>query len=139
MLPDKITKNFREISKFFVENFDNSANAIFTVLDMLKLNDRNLCLSTNYNAKYSQAVKFVIILLMPFFCIKNVANYCKSEFYRKIKCAKDALYRLKKDNSINFRKINYLIAKKLCKYINSVSDNNSQLPKCLIIDDTDLE
>ena len=43
MLPDKITKNFKEISKFFVENFDNSANAIFTVLDMLKLSDKGLC------------------------------------------------------------------------------------------------
>ena len=53
MLPDKITKNFKEISKFFVENFDNSANAIFTVLDMLKLSDKSLCFSTNYNAKYS--------------------------------------------------------------------------------------
>ena len=79
MLPNKITKNFKEISKFFVENFDNSANAIFTVLDMLNLNDKTLCLSTNYNAKYSQSIKFILILLMPFFCIKNVANYCKSK------------------------------------------------------------
>ena len=54
MLPNKITKNFKEISKFFVENFDNSANAIFTVLDMLKLSDKSLCFSTNYNAKYNQ-------------------------------------------------------------------------------------
>ena len=38
MLPNKITKNFKEISKFFVENFDNSASAIFTVLNILKLN-----------------------------------------------------------------------------------------------------
>ena len=53
MLLDKITKNFKEISKFFVENFDNSTNAIFTVLDMLKLSDKSLCFSTNYNAKYS--------------------------------------------------------------------------------------
>ena len=43
MLPNKITKNFKEISKFFVENFDNSASAIFTVLDMLKLSDKSLC------------------------------------------------------------------------------------------------
>ena len=75
MLPDRITKNFKEISKFFVENFDNSANAIFTVLDMLKLSDKSLCFSTNYNAKYSQTVKFILILLMPFFRIRNVLNY----------------------------------------------------------------
>ena len=105
MLPDKITKKFKEISKFFVENFDNSANAIFTVLDMLKLNDKNLCLSTNYNAKYSQTVKFILILLMPFFRIRNVLNYCKSIFYRKIDCGKDTLYRFKRDNSINFRNL----------------------------------
>ena len=97
MLPDKITKKFKEISKFFVENFDNSANAIFTVLDMLKLSDKNLCLSTNYNAKYSQTVKFILILLMPFFRIRN--------FYRKIDCGKDTLYRFKRDNSINFRNL----------------------------------
>ena len=57
MLPDKITKNFKEISKIFVENFEKSANAIFTVLDMLNLNDKSLCLSINYNAKYSQILK----------------------------------------------------------------------------------
>ena len=117
MLPNIITKNFKEISKFFVENFDNSANAIFSVLDMLNLNDKTLCLSTNYNAKYSQSIKFILILLMPFFCIKNVANYCKSKLYSKIDCGKDTLYRFKKDNSIDFRKINFCIAKKLRKRI----------------------
>ena len=139
MLPDKITKKFKEISKFFVENFDNSASAIFTVLDMLKLNDKNLYLSTNYNAKYSQTVKFILILLMPFFRIRNVLNYCKSIFYSKIDCGKDTLYRFKKDNSINFRKINFHIAKKLRKCIDDGTDSNSKLPECLIIDDTDLE
>ena len=103
MLPNKITKNFKEISKFFVENFDNSASAIFTVLDMLKLSDKSLCFSTNYNAKYSQTVKFILILLMPFFRIRNVLNYCKSIFYSKIDCGKDTLYRFKKDNSISIR------------------------------------
>ena len=139
MLPDKITKNFREISKFFVENFDNSASTIFTVLDTLKLNDKSLCLSTNYNAKYSQAVKFVLILLMPFFCIRNVANYCKSKLYSKIDCGKDTLYRFKKDNSVDFRKINFRIAKKLRKRIVEGTDSNSKHPECLILDDTDLE
>ncbi|MBQ3688317.1 MAG: transposase [Bacteroidales bacterium] len=103
MLPNKITKNFKEISKSFVENFDNSASAIFTVLDMLKLSDKNLCFSTNYNAKYSQTVKFILILLMPFFRIRNVLNYCKSIFYSKINCGKDTLYRFKRDNSICIR------------------------------------
>ncbi len=131
MLPNKITKNFKEISKFFVENFENSGNAIFTVLDMLNLNDKTLCLSTNYNAKYSQSIKFILILLMPFFCIKNVANYCKSKLYSKIDCGKDTLYRFKKDNSIDFRKINFCIAKKLRKRIEPETDNNNKLPKCL--------
>ena len=53
MLPDKITKNFKEISKSFVENFDNSANTIFTVLDMLKLNGK----STNKNYNYKKIKK----------------------------------------------------------------------------------
>ena len=139
MLPNKITKNFKEISKFFVENFENSGNAIFTVLDMLNLNDKTLCLSTNYNAKYSQSIKFILILLMPFFCIKNIANYCKSKLYSKIDCGKDTLYRFKKDNSIDFRKINFCIAKKLRKRIEPETDNNNKLPKCLIVDDTDLK
>ena len=72
MLPNKITKKF-----------DNSASAIFTVLDMLKLSDKNLCFSTNYNAKYSQTVKFILILLMPFFRIRNVLNYCNSIFLQQ--------------------------------------------------------
>ena len=139
MLPNKIAKNFKEISKFFVEKFDNSASAIFTVLDMLKLNDKSLCLSTNYNAKYSQTVKFILILLMLFFRIRNVLNYCKSIFYRKIDCGKDTLYCFKRDNSINFRKINFHIAKKLRNCIDDGTDSNSKLPECLIIDDTDLE
>ncbi len=103
MLPDKITKNFKEISNFFVENFDNSASAIFSVLDMQKLSDKSLCFSTNYNAKYSQTVKFILILLMPFFRIMNVLNYCKSIFYSKIDSGKDTLYRFKRDNSISIR------------------------------------
>lgn len=76
---------------------------------------------------------------MPFFRIRNVLNYCKSIFYSKIDCGKDTLYRFKKDNSINFRKINFHIAKKLRNCIDDGTDNNSKLPECLIIDDTDLK
>lgn len=49
----------KEVSKFIVENFENSANAIFTILDVLKLNDINLYLSINYNAKHNQTVKLL--------------------------------------------------------------------------------
>ena len=59
MLPDKITKKFKEISKFFVENFDNSANAIFTVLDMLKLNF--LGMAKHGNTKYCYKGKILTI------------------------------------------------------------------------------
>jgi len=76
---------------------------------------------------------------MPFFRIRNVLNYCKSIFYSKIDCGKDTLYRFKRDNSINFKKINFHIAKKLRNCIDDGTDSNSKLPECLIIDVTDLE
>jgi len=51
MLPDKITKNFKEISKFFVENFDISANAIFTVLEIKKLEETAIKKQNDANQK----------------------------------------------------------------------------------------
>ena len=139
MLPNKSNKKLTEISKFFTENFDNAASSVFNIINKLGINDKNLGLSTRYNNKHFQYVKFIVILIMQFCCIKNVASYRNSTLYKYVNCGKDTLYRFKKDNNINFRKINYFIINKLRKLIEQNCEQQSSLPKCLIIDDTDLE
>ncbi len=134
------TNIFSEISTFFREKDDDKA--IRTIMDLsrnLKLSAKSIDLESRWNCKYSRLQVFELLLLFPFFMVKNAFHYTESSLAKVLPCKKDVFYRFMENGAIDWRKLLYRINRQLLGKIIVRSDSiNSGEPVCLIIDDTDL-
>jgi hypothetical protein len=140
MLKIKSTNIFSEIGTFFSEKDNSKAiSRIMEVARHLKLSDKVLSLESAHNCKYTRLVVFQMLLLFPFFMVKNAFHYTDSMLYKVLPCKKDIFYRFMSNGSFEWRKILYRINLQLIGKIIVRSDSqNSKDPVCLIIDDSDL-
>ena len=92
-----------------------------------------------YNVKYRSADKLTLILLFPFFDIKDASVYGSFALYKIILCGNDIFYRMLNDSSMDWRSICYRLYIRLLKTtaVNSVP-KETKVDSCLIIDDADL-
>ena len=134
------TNIFSEISTFFREKDDDKA--IRTIMDVaknLKLSATTLNLESRWNCKYTRLQVFELLLLFPFFMVKNAFHYTDSTLAKVVPCKKDVFYRFLENGAIDWRNLVYRINKQLLRKINMRVDSlNSKDPVCLIIDDSDL-
>jgi len=140
MLKPKNTNIFSEISTFFSEKDDSNAiNAIMDNARYLKISEKELSLESNDNCKYTRLLIFQLLLLFPFFMIKNAYHYSESVLSKFLSCKKDVFYRFLANGSLNWRKILYGINLQLIgKIIVRTDSTTSNDPVCLIVDDSDI-
>jgi hypothetical protein len=131
---------FSKISTFFRENDDDKA--IRTIMDVaknLKLSATTLDLESRWNCNYTRLQVFELLLLFPFFIVKNAFQYTDSTLAKVVPCKKDVFYRFLEKGAIDWCNLGYRINKQLLRKINLRDDSlNSKDPVCLIIDDSDL-
>ena len=77
-----------------------------------------------------------MLFLFPFMSIASVHSFYQSRFKEFITAQKDTLFRLKNDENLNWRNLNYLFAKRFKTLTKRIADKPSENPKCLIFDDT---
>lgn len=83
MLKVKGTNIFSEIGTFFSEKDNSKAiSGIMETARHLKLSDKVLSLESAHNCKYTRLMVFQILLLFPFFMIKNAFHYADSMLYK---------------------------------------------------------
>ena len=90
------------------------------------------------NCKFTCRQVIQMMILFPFFSIKNAANYLGSSLQSIFDCRKDMFYRVLSNEKIDWRHILRYVNKKLVNSISIRSDGNSEFPVCMIADDTDL-
>ncbi|MFV0392241.1 MAG: IS4 family transposase, partial [Paludibacteraceae bacterium] len=79
-----------------------------------------------------------MLLLFPFFEIKNSWHYADSALYRFLSCGKDVFSRLMNESLIDWRNLAYSINLQLIRKVRNNSRMDNSNPRCLIVDDTDL-
>ncbi len=105
----------------------------------LKLSAKTLDLESRWNCKYTRLQVFELLLLFPFFMVKNAFRYTDSTLAKVVPCKKDVFYRFMENGSIDWRMLVYRINRQLLGKIIVREDSiKSKDPVCLIIDDTDL-
>lgn len=105
----------------------------------LKLSEKTLSLESHWNCKFTRLQVFQLLLLFPFFMVKNAFHYTDSSLSRVVPCKKDVFYRFMENGSLDWRKMLYRINRQLINKILMRSDSvRSKDPVCLIIDDSDL-
>lgn len=77
-----------------------------------------------------------LLFLFPFMSIVSVHSFYTSRFKEYITARKDTLFRLKNNEHLNWRNLNYQFAKRYKKLSERNADEQRDTPRCLIFDDT---
>lgn len=136
----KSTNIISEINSFFTEKRQvDLISALSSVIERLNLDKRVFGGKKHHNCKMSYYETLQLILLLPFFSVKGFSHYAQSILHSKFSCKKDMFYSFMSKDDINWRNILCRFAIKLIDRISVRADHKkSDLPKVLIVDDTDL-
>jgi len=105
----------------------------------LTLSEKRLGIESKCNNGYKNINKLLLIVLFPFFDVKDAWSYGQSCLFPTLRCGKDVFYRLMNDFSIPWRKISYKVSMQLIgKTAVKSEQKTGTIPRCLIVDDTDL-
>lgn len=133
MHQNKDIKKLSEINDFF----SSGEKVSDTFIDMLKIfRCRGLTLMLNSIKKRGYCVGDLlsILLLFPFAGVSSVRALFYSGLATFSQARKDAYYRLKNSESINWRKLQWLIAKRFMQ--KTAHKTKTTDPRCLIVDDS---
>ena len=129
-----------ELRNFFTESGCGlGTQRIMNVLGTINITEKQMAFEKKPNCKFTCAQVIQMMILFPFFSVKNVANYIGSSLQPLFDCHKDIFYRVLSNERIDWRHILRYVNKKLAANIAVRSDaRNSEYPTCMIVDDTDM-
>ena len=129
-----------ELRNFFTESGCGlGIQRIMRVLETIHITEKQMAFEKRPNCKFTCAQVIQMMILFPFFSIKNVANYVGCPLQSLFECQKDMFYRVLSNDRIDWRHILRYVNKKLARSIAVRSDSrNSGYPTCMIVDDTDM-
>ena len=140
MLPNKSTTIISEVKDFFTSS-EKAINTILNILSSLTLSEKQTGLESKSNNKVKNVNKLLLLLLFPFFGIKDAWHYEDSALYPVLSRGKDIFYRLLNDSSVNWRKISYKFSRQIidkAQVKKGDEGQDTQPTRCLIVDDSDL-
>lgn len=136
---DKDRHIISELNGFFAKNDSTKAiQSIMNVTDHINIDQRQMDFAKAVNCKFTAAQVLKLMVLFPFFAIKNGHNYAGSVLGQLFVCKRDMFYRFMANENLNWRQVVYSFNRRLLKRIALRSDaKSSKDPRCLIVDDTD--
>lgn len=137
MSQHKSNKVFSEINDFFSSQ-EKAVSKTMMVIKVLKIPGIKFEPKNNWPEQFSRQDILLTLLLMPLFSIKNVTGYTHSALYDYLQAGKDTLYRFKNESLISWRRITYKVNRRIIKRIKQSGTQDTETPRCLIVDDTDL-
>lgn len=138
MLQDKSITIVSEVKDFFTSS-EKALHTILELLSSLTLSEKRLGIESKCNNVYQNINKLLLVVLFPFFEVKDAWGYSQSGLYPALRCGRDVFYRLMNDFTIPWRKVSYKLTMQLIgKTSERSSPGTGTSPRCLIVDDTDL-
>ncbi len=112
-------------------------NAIMRVMECINIRPEQIGTEKKENCKFTNVQVLNLLMLFPFFVVRNAYRYSGSALSRLFSCEKDMFYRFMNDGNIKWRKLLYAMNLQLLRKINRSTEAEHDKPVCLIIDDTD--
>ena len=100
MLQNKSTTIISEVKDFFTSS-EKAIQTLLTILSSLTLSEKQTGLESKSNNQVKNINKLLLLLLFPFFGIKDAWHYEGSFLYPALNHGKDIFYRLLNDSSVN--------------------------------------
>uniref|UniRef100_UPI0040297E04 hypothetical protein n=1 Tax=Prevotella sp. TaxID=59823 RepID=UPI0040297E04 len=108
-------------------------------MNSIKIRESQIGICKKENCKFTVLQVFRLLLLFPFFSVKDAFHYRVSSLGRVFACEKDMFYRFTEDDGIDWRNIHYVFNNQIVDRLSIRSDTKkSKLLVCLIADDTDM-
>lgn len=127
-----------DLRGFFSENENNRAlNSIMSVMEHINIRPNQIGAGKEANCKFTSLQVFNLLILFPFFAVKNACRYSGSALSRLFACEKDMFYRFMNDGNVRWRKLLYAMNLQLIRKVQHASTASHDKPVCLIVDDTD--
>lgn len=127
-----------ELQEFFANNDASKAiNSISTIMNSIRIQSKVIGSEKNPNCKFTCLQVLQLLVLFPFFSVKNAANYSTSALGKLFACDKDIFYRFMNNGNVNWQRIIYSAFRQLYSRVSRKTTVKSDV-KCVIIDDTDL-
>ncbi len=136
MLQHKDTNKISELKRGFTHRWFE-ADFILSSLTCFKLSQVNNCFAGLKEKGYSLTSLFGILLSLPFIGQHSVNGLLNSHLSSYVEPRKDAFYRFKNLETIDWRGILWFFAKQFIRI--SKKENDSKGPCCLIFDDSVLQ
>ena len=134
----KDTKIISDLRSFFAKNDENRAiKCIMGVMEHINIRPNQIGVEKKENCKLTTLQVLNLLMLFPFFVVKNASRYSNSSLSKLFNCDKDMFYRFMNDGNVKWRKLLYAMNLQLIKKISSSTTVHHDKPVCLIIDDTD--
>ena len=135
----KDTKIISEIGCFFKKSAENKAiSSIMDTISTVRLQEKQIGIQKNPNCRFTVLHIFHMLLLFPFFSVKNIYHFSDSGLSQMFSAEKDVFYRFLSDDNIKWRNILYAINRQLITKLEIRKDSkDSKNPVCLVADDSD--
>ena len=108
------------------------------MMDHINIRSSQIGVEKKENCKFTTLQVLNLLILLPFFVVKNVSRYSNSFLNKLFNCDNDMFYRFINDGNVKWRKLLYAMNLQLIKKISSSTTVHHDKPVCLIIDDTDV-
>ena len=107
------------------------------VMECINIRPDQIGTEKKENCKFTNVQVLNLLVLFPFFVVRNAYQYSGSSLSRLFCCKKDMFYRFMNDGNIKWRKLLYAMNLQLLRKISRSTEAPHDKPVCLIIDDTD--
>lgn len=107
------------------------------VMEHINIRSSEIGVEKKPNCKFTTLQVFHLLMLFPFFSVRNAYKYSESALSRLFVCKKDMFYRFMNDGDVKWRDLLYAMNRRLIRKIKSETTFEGKKPVCLIIDDTD--
>ena len=108
-----------------------------SVMECINIRPKQIGAEKKENCKFTNVQVLNLLMLFPFFVVRNAYQYSGSSLSRLFSCEKDMFYRFMNDGNVKWRKLLYAMNLQLMRKISRSTDAPHDSPVCLIIDDTD--
>ena len=134
----KVTKIISDLRSFFAKDDETRAiKCIMSVMEHINIRSSQIGVEKKENCKFTTLQVLNLLMLFPFFVVKNASRYSNSSLSKLFNCDKDMFYRFMNDGNVKWRKLLYAMNLQLIKKISGSTTVHHDKPVCLIIDDTD--
>ena len=108
-----------------------------SVMECINIRPGQIGAEKSGNCKFTNVQVLNLLVLFPFFAVRNAYRYSGSSLSRLFSCEKDMFYRFMNDGNVRWRNLLYAVSLQLLRKTRRCSEAPNDRPVCLIVDDTD--